>query len=180
MANPMEQKVREALGRSQTRDRMIHTARRVVGEHDSEDVAHDAVVLALAAAERFRAQAEVGTWLHRIAVNAALMSHRTSTRSTRRLSRARHQAVDAPWLGHEVFTVTAAAALEEDEARRILRQAVAQLPATYREVVERCVYREQDPGHVSHHLGISPSAVRTRFSRAQDRLRKLLATTARS
>ena len=167
-------RVRQELERAQTRERMVRTARRVIGERESEDAAHDAVVQALAAAERFRDDAQVGTWLHRIAVNAALMNHRQTSRAGQRLSRAQREAVDARWLGHGEPGESAAAALEDDEIRRILRNAVAQLPDTYREVIERCIYQEQGPIPVSRALGITPSAVRTRVSRAQDRLRQLV------
>ena len=176
MANVTQQKIRDELGRAQTRQRMVRTAQRVLGERESEDAAHDAVVQALAASERFREDAQVTTWLHRIAVNAALMSHRYAARSNHRLARARTEAVDPRWLGQGQQEETATAALEEDEIRRSLRNAVAQLPETYRQVIELCVYDERDPGHVSDALGITPSAVRTRFSRAQVRLRKLLAS----
>src|SRR5689334_15183805 len=37
MANQMEQKVRDELGRARTRELMIRTARRVVSDHESED-----------------------------------------------------------------------------------------------------------------------------------------------
>jgi RNA polymerase sigma-70 factor (ECF subfamily) len=167
--------VRDELGQGRTRDLMIRAARRVVGEHESEDVAHDAVVQALSASAGFREDARVGTWLHRIAVNAALMNYRYHTRAARRLTRAKDEAVDANWLGHPADTDTAAVALEGHEQRLRLRHAVAELPEAYREVIELCVYREQPPGDVAGTLGITPSAVRTRFSRAQDRLRTLLA-----
>jgi RNA polymerase sigma-70 factor (ECF subfamily) len=175
MGNVMQQKVREELGREKTRERMVRAARRVVGARESEDAAHDAVVQALAAAARFRAEAQVTTWLHRIAFNAALMNHRSSARGQQRLSRARDHAADARWLGEGTAEEIASVALETDESRRILRQAVARLPETYRRVIELVVYDEQDPGRASHALGITPSAVRTRFSRAQHRLRALVA-----
>jgi RNA polymerase sigma-70 factor (ECF subfamily) len=175
MSNVMQQKVREELGRQTTRERLVRTARRVVGDRESEDAAHDAVVQALAAAERFRAEAQVTTWLHRIAFNAALMNHRSSARGHQRLTRARDQAVDARWIGEGAAEETASVALEADESRRLLRQAVARLPETYRRVIELVVYDEEDPGRASQALGITPSAVRTRFSRAQHRLRQLVA-----
>jgi RNA polymerase sigma-70 factor (ECF subfamily) len=175
MANSNQQRVREALERQQTRERLIKTARKVVGDRESEDVAHDAVVQALAASERFREEAQVGTWLHRIAFNAALMNHRDTVRTSHRLARARQQTADTRWLGEGRTEATASQELEENEARRILRNAVAQLPESYRQVIELCVYDEQASDRVSHTLGITASAVRTRFSRAQDRLRKLVA-----
>jgi RNA polymerase sigma-70 factor (ECF subfamily) len=174
MANPMEQRVRSELGRTRTRELMIRTVRRVVKDHDSEDVAHDAVVQALAASSRFREDAQVGTWLHRIAVNAALMSYRHDTRASRRLTRAKEQAAEGRWLGRSDGEVTAAGVLEAFEDQHRLREAVNHLPAPYREVIERCVYREEGPQVVAGALGITASAVRTRVSRAQARLRKLI------
>jgi RNA polymerase sigma-70 factor (ECF subfamily) len=174
MSNRMEQRVRTELGQARTRDLMIRTVRRVVRDHDSEDVAHDAVVQALAASSRFREEAQVGTWLHRIAVNAALMSHRYDSRASRRLERAQQEVTDGRWLGKSEGEKTAAAVLEAFEDQRRLREAVNSLPAPYREVIERCVYREEGPGQVAGELGITASAVRTRVSRAQERLRKLI------
>lgn len=174
MANAMGRRVRDELGRGHTRDWMVRTARRVVGASESEDVAHDAVVQALAASDRFRADARVSTWLHRIAFNAALMSHRHGVRATRRIAVAGRAGDDVPWLGRGQTEPAAVRELEAAQDRRRLRRAVAQLPDGYREVIERCVYDEEGPDQVASRLGITPSAVRTRFFRAQDRLRKLM------
>jgi RNA polymerase sigma factor (sigma-70 family) len=64
--------------------------------------------------------------------------------------------------------------VEDNELRQQLRAAVARLPEAYRVVVERCVYQEQTPETVAADLGITPSALRTRITRARDQLRALM------
>ncbi len=164
-----EDRVRRVLSEGRTRERILRTVRKVFRDQECEDAAHDAVVQALAASGGFRAEAQLDTWLHRIAFNAALMRWRSRSRAARRVERAR---LDGGWSDGEAG---AAARLELEEDRRRLRAAVGRLPDPYREVIERCVYGEQAPRRVAGDLGISASAVRTRFCRAQDRLRKLLA-----
>jgi RNA polymerase sigma-70 factor (ECF subfamily) len=179
MQSATQQRVLDELGRPGTRSLMVRTARRVVPEHDCEDAAHDAVVQALTAADGFRQDAQVCTWLYRIAFNAALMQQRSTGRSGRRLVRAQQAGVEAPGLGLGSAAPLAPAVLEEDERRRLLRAAVEALPDGYREVVERCVYEEQVPRRVARELGITPGAVRTRFARARAQLRDLLGARAR-
>jgi DNA-directed RNA polymerase specialized sigma24 family protein len=70
-----------------TRERLVRAANRVLREHESEDAGHDAIVQALEAAGSFRQDAQVTTWLHRIAFTAALMGHRRTKRARRVLTR---------------------------------------------------------------------------------------------
>ena len=170
-------RVREEIGQDITRDRMVRTARKVLTEEEAEDAAHDAVVQALVSADGFRADARVGTWLYRIAFNAALMQQRGSRRRRQRMVRFRAEggdsASDAAWLGAEPAP-SAARTLEEREARARLRAAVTRLPDAYRAVIERCVYAEEDADKVAADLGLSPSALRTRFARARAHLKALV------
>jgi RNA polymerase sigma-70 factor (ECF subfamily) len=158
---------------ARTRTQLVRTARRILSDDECEDAAHDAVVQALVSASRFREDAQVGTWLYRIAFNAALMKQRSARRASQRLLRVQRE-------GHLLPVATSGASppaswlIEEGEQRAHLRAAVAQLPEVYRTVIERCVYEEQEPESVARALGITPSALRTRFARARDRLRQLL------
>jgi RNA polymerase sigma-70 factor (ECF subfamily) len=169
MATRSEQRIREELGRERTRERMVRTARRLVHEHESEDVAHDAIVQALSAGAGFRADAQVATWLYRIAFNAALMRQRSARRAQRRNAQARIDAECASPPQPASQTI-----LEAVEELHALHVAVARLPSVYREVIERCVFSEQESDRVAGALGITPSAVRTRFARARERLRALM------
>jgi RNA polymerase sigma factor (sigma-70 family) len=173
---PVKNIVRAEMANDQTRNRMVRTARRVLSAEDSEDAAHDAVVQALVHADDFRADAQVGTWLYRIAFNAALVRQRCAHRSNQRLLRVQREA----GVGIGVAATADGRDVEENELRQQLRKAVAQLPEAYRTVVERCVYQEQTPEAVAADLGITPSALRTRITRARDQLRALMAGGDRS
>lgn len=175
-------RVRAGMTRPETRRRLVHTARRVLPPDDCEDAAHDAVVQALAHADQFREDAELSTWLHRITFNSALIRQRSTLRARRRLERAAlaEQPIESvPGMGTS-FTAAVGRELEERELRGQLRAAVARLPEVYREVVERCVYEEESADRVAADLGLTPSALRTRFTRARERLRELIVADVRA
>jgi RNA polymerase sigma-70 factor (ECF subfamily) len=61
--------------------RLLAVARRIVGsEEDARDVVQEAFMNAFKSLDRFEGNAKLSTWLHRIAVNAALMKLRTRKR----------------------------------------------------------------------------------------------------
>jgi RNA polymerase sigma-70 factor (ECF subfamily) len=169
------EKIRAAMEKDQTRTQLVRMVGRVLPAHDCEDAAHDAIVQALVHADQFRDDAQVSTWLHRIAFNAALVRQRSATRASRRLLRAQRETGDVPGMA-VAPPASVSRALEESELRWLLRSAVEQLPPVYRTVLERCVYQEQSPEVVARELGITPSALRTRIMRARERLRTLMAT----
>ena len=166
-----EETVRAEVANDQTRRKMVRTARKVLSAQECEDAAHDAVVLALVHAHDFRADAQVGTWLYRIAFNAALVRQRCAHRSDQRLLRVQRES----GIGVGATVMSGGRDVEDNELRQQLRAAVARLPEAYRIVVERCVYQEQAPEAVAADLGITPSALRTRITRARDQLRVLMA-----
>ena len=61
--------------------RLLAVTRRIVGtEEDARDVVQDAFMNAFKSLDKFEGNAKLSTWLHRIAVNAALMKLRTRKR----------------------------------------------------------------------------------------------------
>ncbi len=83
-ANP----VWSALEDRRIRARLQSVTRRIAESGpDAEDAFQDAVVQALAHADRFRSDSLVSTWLHRIFVNSALMGRRRTAVWTRRTVR---------------------------------------------------------------------------------------------
>lgn len=165
------------LGNPELRKRLVRIAGRVLrSDEDAEDAAHDAVVQALVAAGRFRADAQVTTWMHRIAVNASLMALRKSQRSSRHmgaLSAAGKAGLAVTWaVGGEAES--AESAVTSADSRMRVRQAVDMLPVDYRSVIEHCVYEEESAEQAAQALQLTPSAVRTRVGRARRRLVDLL------
>jgi RNA polymerase sigma-70 factor (ECF subfamily) len=141
---------------------------------DSEDAAHDAVVQAICAAERFRSDAQVTTWMHRIAVNAALMARRKTKRAGKHiatLATASEAGLPGPWNGQN----PAADLMVSARAERLrLRAAVERLPSGYRTVVERCVFNEESPEEAARVLHLTAAAVRTRMGRARKQIEEIL------
>ena len=167
----------DELEHPELRKRLVRIAGRVLRcEQDAEDAAHDAVVQALVAAERFRNDAQVSTWIHRIAVNASLMALRKNQRANRHLGAlgaAGVAGLPVDWaLGGHGSSVESNAV--EAESHQQVREAVELLPADYKIVIERCVYGEATAEEAARLLDLTPSAVRTRVGRARKRLRDLL------
>lgn len=69
---------------------------------------------------------------------------------------------------------TPSRALSREESDKLLRQALNELPAAYREVVELYDLEQLPIAIVAEKLGCSPGAVHMRRGRARDRLRELL------
>jgi len=154
--------------------RMLAVARRMLR---SEDEAHDAVqeafLSAFRAIDRFEEQARLGTWLHRITVNAALMR-------LRRRRRKPEESIDELLPGfledghHEVTPVAwkdASQVLETRQAREQVREAIDALPDGYRNVLMLRDIEELDTKEVAEVLDLSTNAVKTRLHRARVALR---------
>lgn len=134
------------------------------------DVAHDVVQSAFEKAlrhrERFRGQARVSTWLHRIVANEALMwlrAERRRERRTGRLAEAPPEALADP-------APDAAAGLARRQAERRLRREIARLGPEERDVIERCVLPGRSYADYGAERGVHPAAAKSRAFRARRRL----------
>jgi RNA polymerase sigma-70 factor (ECF subfamily) len=159
--------------------RMLAVARRLLrSEEDAADAVQDAFLAAFRSLDRFGGHSAVGTWLHRIVVNACLMKLRT---------RGRHRAVPIDELlpafdetGHHARPVRpwgqdqADALLARDETRQQVRACIDQLPEAYRTVLLLRDIEELDTDETARRLGINAGAVKTRLHRARQALRTLL------
>ena len=66
--------------------RLLAVARRLMrNEEDARDCLQDAFLSAFRSIDRFEAKAQIGTWLHRIVVNACLMKLRSQKRKPEEL-----------------------------------------------------------------------------------------------
>jgi RNA polymerase sigma-70 factor (ECF subfamily) len=166
-----EELVREQAGK------LLRLATRFVkNPEDAQDVVQEAFVSAYNAIERFDASADIGTWLHRITVNAALMR-------LRRPVEKREVALDdllpvfgddghryepvSPWEGVDTL-------FERDETRALVRAAIDELPEASRNILLLCDIEELSGPEAAELLGISANAVRIRLHRARQALRELL------
>ena len=157
--------------------RLLAVTRRLLNqEQDAQDAVQDAFLSAFRGLANFDGNSSLATWLHRIAVNAALMKLRSQRRKP-------EQPIDGllPTYyddGHRRDPGPAWKALASDaeraETRELVRRCIAQLPDSFRVVLVLRDIEQLDTAAVAEHLGIEAGAVKTRLHRARQALRTLL------
>jgi len=155
---------------------LLRVARRLLhSEEEARDAVQDAFVSAFRALPNFRGDSRLGTWIYRIAVNAALARLRARAGATEvslddwlpRFADDGHATEPAePW--------PADAGPERREVRDRVRQAIDQLPETHRTVLVLRDIEELSTDEAAQALGITPGAVKVRLHRARQALRTLL------
>lgn len=148
------------------RDRVSRLAYRLLGwSADADDVVQEVFLAAWKALPRFEGRSSVATWLTRITINECRSFRRRWRRAIRKVS-AEGEHASAP---------AADSRMMDSETFDRVRQAVAALPARYREVIV-LHYLEQMPSRtVSELLGVSPGTVEVRLHRARAKLKDKLA-----
>jgi RNA polymerase sigma-70 factor, ECF subfamily len=163
------------LVREQTPALLRVTSRLLRSDDEARDAVQDAFVAAFRALPRFRAESRLGTWIYRIAVNAALarLRARASVEEVSldewlpRFVDDGHQAQPSePW--------PADAGAERREVRERVRAAIDRLPESYRTVVLLRDIEELTTDEAAQALGISTGALKVRLHRARQALRALL------
>jgi RNA polymerase sigma-70 factor (ECF subfamily) len=157
--------------------RMLSVARRIVhSEEDARDAVQDAFLSAFRALESFDGQSQLGTWLHRIGVNAALQKLRKSRRSREcSIEQLLPQFIED---GHQRDPAIAwepcDLPLEQAETKAIVREAIDQLPEDFRTVLILRDIEGLDTQETAELLSIGLALVKTRLHRARQALRTLL------
>lgn len=158
--------------------RMLAVVRRLLKqEADAHDALQDAFLSAFRSLHAFEGASRLGTWLHRIAINAALMK-------LRRKQRTAEVAIDAllPKFqddGHHAQPVSdwgrpAHELLGRQEDREYVRACIARLPDSHRTVLMLRDIEGLDTQETAQMLGIEANTVKVRLHRARQALRTLL------
>jgi RNA polymerase sigma-70 factor, ECF subfamily len=158
--------------------RMLAVARRFVrNDADAQDIVQSAYLNAFRSVGQFEGQCAIGTWLHRIVVNVALMR----LRSRRRKPEASIDDLLPSFQedGHHVeqFSEWCAPAdelMQRAETRAIVRACIDQLPDNYREILILRDIEELSTEESARALSMTPTAVKVRLHRARQALSTLL------
>jgi RNA polymerase sigma-70 factor (ECF subfamily) len=156
--------------------RLLVVARRLLpNEEDARDALQDACLSAFRALAGFDGKSRLGTWLHRIVVNAALQKLR------RRRCRPEQPIDDLlPTFledGHRANpgpAWRAPTALERQETHALVRACIDRLPEDFRTILLLRDIEQLDTDTTAQLLGLSNAAVKTRLHRARQALRTLL------
>ena len=167
----------EALVRSEA-GRLLAVTRRIVGnEEDARDAVQEAFVSAYRARAQFGGDAKVSTWLHRIAVNAALSKLRSQKRRPeesiedllpRFLPNGHHTREFRSW------AEPVDQALARRETAELVRRKIDELPESFRMALVLRDIEGFSTQEAADLLGTTPNAVKLRLHRARLALRTLL------
>jgi RNA polymerase sigma-70 factor (ECF subfamily) len=157
--------------------RLFRVARGVVRDDaEAEDVVQETYVRAFTNLARFRGEAQLATWLTRIAINEAL------GRLRRRRPRADLAELDAAGADDRRVVAFPSAPAPDPEAeagraqvRRLLERCIDDLPAPLRLVVILRDVQGLSTEATAAHLGIRPETAKTRLHRGRRLLRAALA-----
>jgi RNA polymerase sigma-70 factor (ECF subfamily) len=159
--------------------RVYSTARRMLSNDlDAEDVTQDVLLQVVRKLPSFRGESAFPTWLHRITVNAALTHRRR--RQVREEHRVQdpldllldHQQVETP--GRPWMLEPGTQLLNQETSQRI-RDAIDDLPETYRDVFVLADVEGLPNAEVADQVGLSLPAMKSRLHRARLLLREALA-----
>lgn len=147
------------------RDRLWAVALRTLGDREeAADALQDALLSAHRAAGRFRGDAAVTTWLHRIVVNACL--DRLRRRRT-------HPTVPLPDHSSDRGVEPAAPAVDHDTVL-VVQQALGQLPPDQRTALVLVDLQGYSIADAAAIFGVAEGTVKSRCSRGRARLAVLL------
>jgi RNA polymerase sigma-70 factor (ECF subfamily) len=158
--------------------RLLIVARRILhNEQDAQDAVQEGFLAAFKQIDKFQGLSLLGTWLHRIVVNAALGRLRSLQRHPEQsiedllphFGEGEHQIVPpTPWKD------TALTSLQRRESCALVQHCINKLPETYRTVLLLRDIEELDTEETARMLGTSPGTVKTRLHRARQALLSLL------
>lgn len=157
--------------------RMLAVARRITrDEEDATDAVQDAFLNAFRSIDTFEERSSLGTWLHRIVVNSALMKIRTQQRRPEISIEELLPDYDSDGLRLEPETelVSIETVLEQGETREFVHSAINKLPANYRNLLLLRDIEEYNTRETAELLEITPGAVKTGLHRARAALKSLL------
>lgn len=165
--------------------RMLNVASHIVrNDADAQDCVQEAFLKALQHIDQFEGRASVGSWLHRIVANTALMRLRSQVRKKEDSldgllpefdSEGGRVALDLSMPGPSLQDT-----LQSIQTQTIVRQAIDQLPEPYRAVLIARDIEDFTTDEAAEILGLQPGAVKTRLHRARGALKTLLEPVVRA
>ena len=159
---------------------LFRTARGVVGDDaEAQDVVQETYLRAFSRLATFRGDAALGTWLARIAINAALDAARKNGRMVQ-LDETQDLGAESPAEQMMSFRSPQSEApdmaTERAQTRVMLQSAIERLPAIYRSVFMLRAVEEMSVGETAFCLHVSDDVVKTRYLRARSMLRDTLSS----
>ncbi|MGN6059486.1 MAG: RNA polymerase sigma factor [Sphingomicrobium sp.] len=143
---------------------------------EAEEAVQSAYLSAFANIGAFEGRSALSTWLTRIVVNEALGRRRAEERRRKHLDEEGIAVLDAyrENLARGSDVESPDAALAREQIRKLLEQAVAKLPDTFRTVFVLREIEGLSSEETAEVLGVPPATIKTRLFRARRRLKEML------
>jgi RNA polymerase sigma-70 factor (ECF subfamily) len=155
----------------QERDRLQNFVAKIVDDRDeAENIVQETFAEAYRQIDDFRGEAKVSTWLFSIARHLAY-GH---LRKTKRHNYQEHDTIEFLQAEQADTAAMTLEAVEADERKRIVHDALQELPEHYRRVVQLRDLEEKSTAEAAEHLGLTEVNVRVRLHRARKQLREHL------
>lgn len=151
---------------------------RLIGDHEAEDLTQEVFVKVSQALKAFRGEAQMSTWIYRIASNAAIDKIRTTSfrrdAQQSKLDESQDTGDKDAWTGEETPS------LEQQLMRKEMFQCfgdyVEKLPENYQTVVILSELGELTNNEIAEILGLSLDVVKIRLHRGRMKLLRELKT----
>jgi RNA polymerase sigma-70 factor, ECF subfamily len=161
--------------------RVFRLACRLTSESDAADVLQETFLQVYRHLPSFRGESQFGSWLYRVATNAALMHRRAKARRPVEsldvfLPRFDSQGTHAATPAELQIASRADELLDRQFLAAKAREGIARLPDLYREAFVLRDLEDLPTAEVAETLGVDPATVRQRVHRARLMLRGYLSS----
>ena len=146
--------------------------RRMVGEHEAEDLAQEVFVKVSMALDNFRGDSSLATWIYRIATNTA-KDHLRKPSFVQALRVPDNSPDDTEEMVDDVSPVTDTMLIRK-EMNECIRETIDRLPENYRTVLVLSDLEGLTNTEIAEVLDMSLENVKIRLHRARTRLKKEL------
>lgn len=155
----------------QERERLRRFVAKLVDDADeAENIVQETFAEAYRQIGDFRGESTVSTWLFSIAKHLAYGHLRTTDRH----NYLEHETIEFLQADQGGSAATTREEVEHTERKRIVHEALKELPDHYRRVVQLRDLEEKSTTETAEHLGLTEVNVRVRLHRARKQLRKHL------
>ncbi|MFB6273416.1 MAG: RNA polymerase sigma factor [Salinibacter sp.] len=155
----------------QERERLRRFVLKLVDDADeAENIVQQTFTEAYRQIEDFRGESSVSTWLFSIAKHLAYGHLRTADRH----NYLEHETIEFLQVDQDDTTTATEEKVELSERKRIVHDALQELPEHYRRVVQLRDLEEQSTAETAEQLGLTEVNVRVRLHRARKQLREHL------
>lgn len=146
----------------------------VTNRDEAEDLAQEAFLKAWRSLSSFQEESSFATWMHRLTTNVCLDHLRKQTRRQNIAVAVSLDDEDSGWSEPADHSQDPQSHLEREERKRALGRALAQLPEAHRQMILMREVSGMSYQEIADALGADLGTVKSRISRARERLRKIL------